>query len=87
MMRRPATGFCFPGYRYCGPGCTGPGAPTNAVDNCCLNHDACYAYGYDKRYCDAIFQQCLNQYKNPSTKMGRDANLFSRAIRLKNFLI
>ncbi|MFZ0475992.1 MAG: hypothetical protein WAM18_11040 [Halobacillus sp.] len=26
-------GLCLiPGYRYCGPGCSGPGTPVNAVD-------------------------------------------------------
>ena len=84
-MRRPNIGFCYPGYRYCGPGCSGPGAPVNEVDKCCQYHDHCYAQRHGKQYCDAIFLQCLNSYKNPSTKMGRDANLFSRAIILKNY--
>lgn len=86
IMRRQI-GFCYPGYRYCGPGCSGPGAPTNAVDNCCLHHDACYYYGYDKRYCDALFQHCLSQYKYAPTKMGKDARLFSKAIHIKNNLL
>ena len=84
-MRRPKRGFCYPGYRYCGPGCSGPGAPVNAVDKCCQDHDACYQKNWPKKYCDERFQHCLNLYKNSPTKMGRDARLFSRAIHLKNF--
>lgn len=86
-MRRPTIGFCYPGYRYCGPGCTGPGVPVNAVDACCQSHDECYALTGRTKHCDDIFQQCLNQYKNSSTKMGKDANLFSKAINIKNFFL
>ena len=86
-MRGRTKGFCFPGYRYCGPGCSGPGAPVNAVDSCCQIHDACYAkYGRTK-FCDEQFQQCLNRYTNSPTKMGKDARLFSKAVRLKNLFI
>lgn len=86
-MRRPKIGFCYPGYRYCGPGCTGSGAPINAVDKCCQAHDTCYSQKRGTQYCDELFQQCLNRYKHSSTKMGRDAKLFSRAINIKNFFI
>ncbi|WP_325058505.1 hypothetical protein [Lentibacillus cibarius] len=35
--------FCiFPGYKYCGPGCSGPEQPINAVDAACQVHDICY---------------------------------------------
>ncbi|RDY66986.1 phospholipase, partial [Halobacillus trueperi] len=35
--------FCvFPGYRWCGPGCSGPGAPINETDAACKAHDECY---------------------------------------------
>ncbi|MGP4071857.1 hypothetical protein ACTWQB_04820 [Piscibacillus sp. B03] len=34
--------FCYLGYRYCGPGCKGPGKPINRVDVACRQHDACY---------------------------------------------
>ena len=84
-MRRPRRGFCYPNYRYCGPGCSGPGTPVNGVDRCCMLHDRCYAQNVGKKHCDDLFQQCLNQYKKSPTKMGRDANLFSRAIKMKNF--
>ncbi|WP_255508022.1 MULTISPECIES: Parvovirus coat protein VP1-like protein [Lysinibacillus] len=80
-------GFCYPGYRYCGPGCSGPGAPTNEVDVCCMYHDLCYLqYGrHHRKYCDELFQQCLYPYINPYSKMGRDARVFSRTMNLKNF--
>lgn len=52
-------GFCYPGYRYCGPGCSGPGAPTNPVDACCKYHDECYRYCGDKNivmnYSSAVY--------------------------------
>ncbi len=83
-MRRRTKGFCFPGYRYCGPGCSGPGAPVNEVDRCCQFHDACYYRYGNSKYCDDLFQQCLNQYKHAPTKMGKDARLFSKAVRIKN---
>lgn len=34
--RRRKFPFCvFSGYRWCGPGCSGPGQPINDVDSCC----------------------------------------------------
>ncbi|CAM5201576.1 hypothetical protein UACE39S_00007 [Ureibacillus acetophenoni] len=84
--RRSIFGFCYPGYRYCGPGCSGPGLPTNPVDACCKLHDECYVkYGRSK-YCDEQFYQCLAPYYSSNSKLGRDARLFSRAIHLRNFL-
>ena len=77
--------ICYPGYRYCGPGCSGPGAPVNAVDNCCYYHDKCYQQYGPSKYCDDLFQQCLMQHKNPHTRMGRHANFMSNVIRYKNF--
>ena len=83
-MRRPTISFCYPGYNYCGPGCSGPGAPRNAVDRCCKFHDECYDKRFGTKYCDELFLQCLYPYKHSPTKMGRDAKLFSRAINIKN---
>ncbi|MDC3417373.1 Parvovirus coat protein VP1-like protein [Aquibacillus salsiterrae] len=84
-IRRPP-GLCAPGYRYCGPGCSGPGVPVNDVDNCCRIHDACYAkYGPSKK-CDAEFLACLRTKINPATKKGRDARFFYNIIRLKSGL-
>ncbi|RHW33390.1 Parvovirus coat protein VP1-like protein [Lysinibacillus yapensis] len=89
-MRHRRIGYCAPGYRYCGPGCSGPGSPTNQVDACCKAHDECYFYNKDKsyrRYCDNLFYQCLAPYTNHPNKIGRDARLFTRIIQLKNYLI
>ena len=85
-MRRSKIGFCYPGYRYCGPGCSGPGAPTNPVDACCKRHDECYAAKrLTRRECDVIFDKCLAKYMNSHTRMGKNARFFSRAIHAKNF--
>ena len=89
LMRNGRFGFCYPGYRYCGPGCTGPGSPTNPVDACCKFHDECYMFNRDRGtrrgYCDSLFQQCLNQYAYINNRLGKDARLFSNAINMKNF--
>lgn len=84
--RRPRLGLCFPGYRYCGPGCSGPGAPTNPVDACCKIHDECYLIYGRSPYCDQQFFNCLYPYMNSKGKMARDAAFFSRVIRLSGFL-
>lgn len=77
-------GFCYPGYRYCGPGCSGPGKPTNAVDACCKLHDECYSkYGRTKQ-CDEIFQKCLLPEMNSRSRMGRNAKLFANVFKIKN---
>ncbi|MEK4252734.1 Parvovirus coat protein VP1-like protein [Ureibacillus sp. FSL K6-2830] len=86
QRRRSPFGFCYPGYRYCGPGCSGPDAPTNPVDFCCLQHDICYAMYGPCRYCDELFQQCLAPYKHPYYgRMARDARLFSNVMKIRNF--
>ncbi|AWI12469.1 Parvovirus coat protein VP1-like protein [Caldifermentibacillus hisashii] len=85
MYKSKRRGFCFPGYNWCGPGCSGPGRPTNPVDACCKAHDECYRrYGHS-RYCDEMFKRCLQPYRNRHTRMGRDASLFSRFFTVKNF--
>lgn len=71
-VRRP--GFCvFPGYKYCGPGCSGPGEPVNAVDAACKAHDECYRYTKNYCYCDDAFIRRLGQLQNPRTREGRHA--------------
>ncbi|WP_230502432.1 Parvovirus coat protein VP1-like protein [Sutcliffiella rhizosphaerae] len=81
-FRRPHGGNCFPGYRWCGPGCSGPGAPTNEVDSCCKAHDECYRRFGPSRYCDQLFQNCLLPRINRHNQMGRDAELFYKAMRV-----
>ncbi|MFJ5790299.1 Parvovirus coat protein VP1-like protein [Lysinibacillus sp. NPDC093197] len=84
MNRHRRLRFCYPGYKYCGPGCSGPGSPTNAVDSCCKKHDDCYSkYGRTKN-CDELFQQCLLAQMNTNSKMGRDARLFYKVFDLRN---
>ncbi|MEA0551995.1 Parvovirus coat protein VP1-like protein [Lysinibacillus irui] len=84
MNRKRKLGFCYPGYRYCGPGCSGPGEPTNAVDACCKLHDECYTRHGSTRHCDEQFQRCLQPYMNAPNKMARDARLFYRVFDLRN---
>lgn len=84
MKRTRKSGFCYPGYRYCGPRCSGPGVPINAVDACCKLHDECYDSIGRTKYCDELFQQCLLQQFNPYNKMGKDAQLFYRIFKLRN---
>lgn len=54
--RRLFPSFCiFPGYKNCGPVCSGPGAPINDVDAACKAHNECYRlYGPSCR-CDQEF--------------------------------
>jgi hypothetical protein len=48
---------------WCGPLCSGPGAPTDAVDYCCKNHDKCYgSRGYFACSCDNLLQKCLSPF-------------------------
>lgn len=84
--RRRRLGLCYPGYRYCGPWCSGPGEPINPVDSCCKMHDECYLIYGPSGYCDHLFQNCLRPYMNSKSKMGRDAAFFSKAIKIRNFL-
>jgi len=86
-MKRKKLGFCMPGYRWCGPGCSGPGAPTNDVDACCKLHDECYRrFGGPSAYCDNIFINCMRPKINSHTRKGRDAALFSNFVRLSKSL-
>ncbi|UII54208.1 Parvovirus coat protein VP1-like protein [Cytobacillus spongiae] len=80
-------GICLRGYRWCGPGCSGPGAPTNGVDSCCKLHDECYRkYGRANPYCDTLFINCLKPKMNRHSKQGRDAALFANLIQLRRNL-
>ncbi|MCH7322410.1 Parvovirus coat protein VP1-like protein [Solibacillus sp. MA9] len=84
MKRQRKLGFCYPGYRYCGPGCTGPGKPTNPVDACCKLHDECYSRNGRTQYCDEMFYSCLSPKINNYSKTGRDAAMFTNIIKLRN---
>ncbi|MGJ7923080.1 phospholipase [Neobacillus sp. LXY-4] len=73
-MQRRNRGLClFPGYRWCGPGCSGPGAPINDVDACCYRHDRCLRMGRSRCECDREFLHCLKPKVNYHTDKGRKA--------------
>ncbi|MBT2725623.1 phospholipase [Bacillus sp. ISL-75] len=73
----------FPGYRWCGPGCSGPGRPINDVDGCCYQHDRCLSRGNSPCYCDKQFMKCLESKMNPHTQKGRNARLMYGFMKLK----
>lgn len=75
--------LCLPGYRYCGLGCSGPGAPLNKLDVYCMQHDACYRSNTPNRRCDEAFLRNLEPYLQRSDKMGRDATLMYRVMKFK----
>ncbi|MBU5356065.1 hypothetical protein ACN9MH_03175 [Paenibacillus silvae] len=51
---------CFIHGNWCGPGCSGPSAPVDATDRCCMYHDKCYeANGYFSCECDWNVLDCL----------------------------
>jgi len=78
--------FCvFPGYNYCGPGCSGPGAPINDVDAACRAHDECYRRYGNKYACDQEFLQRLRPKINPYTQKGRHAKTIYNFMRIKSF--
>ncbi len=81
---RPRTGRCvFPGYRWCGPGCSGPGSPINDVDACCKRHDQCIERYGSSCECDRMFLDCLQSKLDSRTKKGRHARLMYQVIRLR----
>jgi hypothetical protein len=78
--------FCIlPGYKWCGPGCSGPGAPINAVDAACKAHDECLEMCGQCCECDEEFLERLRCEMNPHTQEGRDARLLFKLMKLKMF--
>lgn len=84
MSKNRKAGFCYPGYRYCGPGCTGPGKPTNPVDACCKLHDECYSLHGRTKACDELFQKCLLPHMKNRGKMAMEAKLFYQVFKVRN---
>ncbi|WP_409305813.1 phospholipase [Peribacillus sp. SCS-155] len=85
MYDRQQTGrprCIFPGYKWCGPGCSGPGAPVNDVDDCCRKHDLCLSKGTSRCRCDREFLACLRPKINRNTQKGRNAGLMYNVIQL-----
>ncbi|KKE80321.1 phospholipase [Oceanobacillus caeni] len=78
--------FCvFPGYRWCGPGCSGPGAPINDVDAICKAHDECYRRNGNRHACDQVFLRRLEPKINPYTQKGRQARTLYHLMKVKSF--
>ena len=75
--------LCYPGYRYWGPGCHGPGAPVNKLDAICLEHDNCYRMSGNRKMCDQMFINRTRPLINQPGKMGRDAAIMSALIQIK----
>jgi len=60
--------------RWCGPGCSGPGAPVDDLDACCMAHDRCYdARGWGACSCDHGLMGCVWPKINLFTDKGRMA--------------
>ncbi len=84
---RKGKGFCLPGgYRYCGPGCSGPGAPINYVDSCCKMHDDCIARHGSNCRCDKQLIECVQRKTNERTQEGSTARLISGFMKLRTDL-
>ncbi|RFU63595.1 phospholipase [Bacillus sp. V59.32b] len=73
----------FPGYKWCGPACSGPGAPVNDVDNCCRRHDLCLERGISPCKCDTEFLDCLRPKINRHTQKGKNAALMYRFMKMR----
>ncbi|MEN2767647.1 phospholipase [Ornithinibacillus xuwenensis] len=73
----------FPGYNWCGPGCSGPGAPVNDVDALCKAHDECYRRSGNRRACDEAFIRQLRPKINRQTQKGRHARTLYNFMRIK----
>ncbi|MBS4218566.1 phospholipase [Bacillus sp. FJAT-49711] len=76
----------FPEYRWCGPGCSGPGAPINEVDAACQAHDECYRHFGASCECDRAFLRRLRSMKNPNTRTGRHAYLLYNYMKFQVLL-
>jgi len=73
----------FPGYNWCGPGCSGPGSPINDVDAACKAHDKCYKRHGSTCKCDCEFLERLRPLLDRRTKEGRHARLMYNYMRLQ----
>jgi hypothetical protein len=83
MSKKRGSGCIFPNYRYCGPGCSGPGAPLNDVDACCKWHDRCLRSRESECYCDRELMRCLRSKMHRAHPHGRDAALMYGAMKVK----
>ncbi|MTH53536.1 phospholipase [Bacillus mangrovi] len=81
--KKRKTRCIFPGYKWCGPGCSGPGAPINQVDSCCMRHDKCLDSGRSKCQCDREFLRCLEPHINRYSESGKTAALIYDVMKLR----
>lgn len=82
---KTSLGCIFPKYRWCGPGCSGPGEPINDVDACCMRHDQCLSRGISSCQCDMEFIKCLCPKINYQSEKGRIAAIMYYAMKFKTF--
>ncbi|WP_322421758.1 phospholipase [Jeotgalibacillus haloalkalitolerans] len=76
--------FCvFPGYRWCGPGCSGPGDPINELDAACKAHDECYRDTGNWCVCDADLIQRLSPLQSLHTPEGRQAMIILHYMKMQ----
>lgn len=80
---RRRRGICLPGYRYCGPGCSGPGNPINVLDAICLEHDGCIRQTRNRWDCDQKMLAQLRPLLRLSNRIGRDARLVYAFVNLR----
>lgn len=77
--------LCIPrGYKWCGPGCSGPGEPINNVDAACKEHDQCYGNTRNYCECDRIFLHRLAAQINQPSKEGRDARFLYNYMKMQS---
>lgn len=81
-FRKPRCAFS--GYRWCGVRCSGPGAPVNEIDACCMRHDLCLHRGIHPCQCDHTFMECLRPKMRGHSRESRHASLMYHAFKLKN---
>lgn len=85
QRRKRGLRFCvFPGYNWCGPGCSGPGAPVNAVDAACKAHDECYRSQGNPCECDSEFLRQLKKQINLSTEQVRHAHILYHYMKFQS---
>lgn len=86
MKNRPFPRLCiFPGYNWCGPGCSGPGAPINNIDAACKAHDECYRMNGSRCVCDKELLHRLQSFRNPYSREGRQANIIYNYMKVQSF--
>lgn len=77
--------FCvFPRYRWCGPGCSGPGDPINEIDAACKAHDECYRDTGNRCACDLELIQRLSSLQSLRTPEGRHAMIILHYMKIQS---